>query len=103
VAAITRTGGLASFSNSGAISVDIGAPGVDILSTTAYGSYSSYSGTSMATPHVAGAVALYAAAHPSASAAAIKKALLGSAVPTASLTEKTRTGGRLDVKAALAR
>lgn len=103
VAAITRTGGLASFSNSGAISVDIGAPGVDILSTTAYGSYSSYSGTSMATPHVAGAAALYAAAHPRASAAAIKNALLSSAVPTASLSGKTRTGGRLDVKAALAR
>lgn len=102
VAAISRTGGLAGFSNYGATSVDIGAPGTDIVSTTARDSYSFYSGTSMATPHVTGAAALYAAAHPGSSAAAIKKALLGSAVPTASLLGKTVTGGRLDVEAALA-
>jgi subtilisin family serine protease len=60
-------------------------------------SYASYDGTSMATPHVTGAVALYASLHPGQSAAQIKAAILGSAVPTASLAGKTVTGGRLDV------
>ncbi len=102
VAAITQSGGLAGFSNYGVTSVDIGAPGTAVWSTTAYKTYSSYSGTSMATPHVTGAAALYAAAHPRSSAAAIKNALLNSAVPTDSLLLKTVTGGRLDIKAALA-
>jgi subtilisin family serine protease len=73
------------------------------LSTTAYKSYSFYSGTSMAAPHVTGAAALYAATKPHSSAAVIKDALLSSAVPTASLTGMTATGGRLDINAALAK
>ena len=96
VAAIDKTGGLASFSQYGARTVDIGAPGVDVWSTTAYNGYSSYNGTSMATPHVTGAAALYAASHPGATAAGIKAAIISSAVPTASLTGKTSTGGRLN-------
>ena len=52
----------------------------------------------MATPHVTGAAALYASTHPGATAAQIKSAILGSAIPTASLRGKTVTGGRLDVK-----
>jgi subtilisin family serine protease len=97
VAAITASGAKASWSNYGAKSVDIGAPGSGIYSTTAYNTYSSYSGTSMATPHVTGGVALYASTHTTASAATIKSALLSSAVPTASLSGKTVTGGRLNV------
>lgn len=103
VAAIDRNGALADFSQYGATTVDIGAPGVDVYSTTAYNLYESLSGTSMATPHVTGAAALYASVHPGASAATIKNALLSSAVPTASLQGKTVTGGRLDVNAALSR
>ncbi len=103
VAAITRTGGLGAFSNYGASSVDLAAPGADIWSTTAYNGYSSYSGTSMATPHVSGAAALYASVKPGSSAATIKRALLSSAVPTASLSGRTGTGGRLDAYAALAK
>jgi len=97
VAAIDRTGKLAAFSQYGATTVDLGAPGVGVWSTTAFNGYSSYSGTSMATPHVTGAAALYASTHPSATAAQIKGAILGSVVPTASLSGKTLTGGRLNV------
>jgi subtilisin family serine protease len=103
VAAITSTGALASFSNFGATTVDIGAPGSGIISTTAFNTYSNYSGTSMATPHVTGAIALYASVNPGASAAQIKNAILSSAVPTASLAGRTVTGGRLDVARALSR
>lgn len=101
VAALTSTGGLASFSNYGANSVDIAAPGASINSTLPGGTYGAYSGTSMATPHVSGAVALYAAAYPNATAAQARQAILGTARPTASLAGLTATGGRLDVAAAL--
>ena len=97
VAAIDKFGALASFSQYGATTVDLGAPGVGVWSTTAFNGYSSYSGTSMATPHVTGAAALYASTHPGSSAATIKSAILSSAVPTASLGGKTVTGGRLNV------
>jgi subtilisin family serine protease len=97
VAAITSAGAISSFSNYGVNTVDIGAPGSGVWSTTALNSYSSYSGTSMATPHVTGAAALYASTHPGASAEQIKNAILSSATPTASLAGKCVTGGRLNV------
>jgi subtilisin family serine protease len=104
VAAIGSNGSLASFSQYGATTVDIGAPGVGIWSTIPKSSkgkieatYASYNGTSMATPHVAGAAALYASLNPGSSAAQIKSAILNSAVPTSSLTGKCVTGGRLNV------
>jgi subtilisin family serine protease len=105
VASITSTGALSSFSNYGLNSVDIGAPGSGIWSTVPVKSgkavaagYASYSGTSMATPHVTGAVALYRAYQPDATAADIKQVILfGTATPTNSLTGKTVTGSRLNV------
>jgi len=100
VAALTSTGSLASFSNFGATTVDIAAPGAAINSTLPGGGYGSYSGTSMAAPHVAGAVALLAAARPSMTAADIRSAMLATARGTASLAGRTVTGGRLDVAAA---
>src|SRR4051794_15537533 len=97
VAAIDQNGALASFSQYGATTVDLGAPGVGVWSTTAFNTYSSYSGTSMATPHVTGAAALYKSTHPTATAAQIKSAILSATTPTASLSGKTVTGGRLNV------
>ena len=97
VASITGTGARSAFSNYGATSVDLGAPGSGINSTLPDNKYGSYSGTSMATPHVTGGAALYAASHPGASAAATKSAILSGAVPTPSLSGKAVTGGRLNV------
>jgi subtilisin family serine protease len=104
VASITSAGAISSFSNFGATTVDIGAPGSAIWSTVpasskgkVIASYASYSGTSMATPHVTGAAALYASLNPGATAAQIKTAILGSATPTPSLSGRCVTGGRLNV------
>jgi hypothetical protein len=98
VASITSTGALSSFSQYGATSVDIGAPGSSIYSTLpGTGGYGTYSGTSMATPHVAGAAALYKALNPSATAAQVKDAILKGATPTPSLNGKVLTNGRLNV------
>ena len=104
VASITSTGAISSFSNYGLTTIDIGAPGSGIISTVPVANgrkvtsgYASYSGTSMATPHVSGAAALYKARNPSATAAQIKAAILNSATLTASLSGKTVTGGRLNV------
>ncbi|MFN9660761.1 MAG: S8 family serine peptidase [Cyanobacteriota bacterium] len=97
VASLSSNGTLSSFSSYGKTTVDLGAPGASILSTLPGGTYGSYSGTSMATPHVSGAIALYAASHPGSTAEQIRAALLASATPTPSLTGKTVSGGRLDV------
>ena len=105
VAALDKVGNLASWSNYGATRVDLGAPGVGIWSTVPtkknQSAYNSYSGTSMATPHVTGTAALYAAGHPNSSASTIKGAILSTTVPTASLSGRTVTGGRLNTRAAL--
>lgn len=108
VASITSTGGLSSFSQYGATTVDIGAPGSAIWSTvpvsggkgknaTVGSGYASYNGTSMATPHVSGAAALYASLNPGATAAQIKAAILGQATSTPSLSGKVVSNGRLNV------
>jgi subtilisin family serine protease/subtilase family serine protease len=100
VAATTLTGGPASFSNRGAVSVDLSAPGDFILSTTIGGTYGLSSGTSMATPHVSGAAALVLS-RCALNTAALKDALLGTVSPVAALAGLTVTGGSLNVNSAL--
>ncbi|MEI6165524.1 MAG: S8 family serine peptidase, partial [Planctomycetota bacterium] len=101
VAAIDDRDALASFSNYGATTVDIGAPGVSVYSTLPNNSYGTYSGTSMATPHVTGVIGLLAAAKPGITVAEVRAAILDSAVPIASLAGKTLSGGRLNARAAI--
>ena len=98
VAALDFRGNLPAFSHYGATTVDLAAPGDDIVSTLPGSRYGSMDGTSMAAPHVTGAIALYAAAYPQASGRQIKQALLASVAPTPSLQGKTVTGGRLDAR-----
>ena len=100
VAATDGVDAKASFSNYGATSVDLGAPGVAIVSTTRNNTYSSSSGTSMAAPHVSGAAALVLSKC-ALSTAALKANLLGHVTPRASLSGITVTGGRLNVDAAI--
>lgn len=95
VAAITNTGTLASYSDYGATKVDLGAPGSGVWSTVP-GGYRSLSGTSMATPHVTGAVALCASLGTT-SASSIRSAILASVTATSSLSGKTVSGGRLNI------
>lgn len=112
VAALDSKNELGSFSNWGLKTVDIGAPGVAVFSTTVGGKYSdlvlsiggfevTWDGTSMATPHVAGAAALYWSANPTKSWREVKEAILDSAKKIPSLTGKAVSEGKLDVKALL--
>lgn len=90
----------ASSSNYGALSVDLHAPGVGILSTTAGGGYGTMSGTSMASPHVTGAAALLLSADPDLTYQEIRDLLLQSARPIAALAGLSATGAVLDIGAA---
>ena len=100
VAATDNRDQKASFSNYGSTTVDLGAPGVNILSTTMGNSYSFFSGTSMATPHVSGAAALVLSVC-SLDTAALKSNLLNNVDPIPALSGITVTGGRLNVNKAL--
>jgi hypothetical protein len=101
VAATSETDGLAFFSNKGAKSVHVGAPGTNVYSTTPNGNYSKLSGTSMACPHVAGAAALIWSQFPNASYKEIKRRLMDSGDELAALAGKTISGKRINVLNAL--
>jgi len=100
VAATTRTDERATFSNFGRRSVHIGAPGVEILSTTLDGTYTLLNGTSMATPHVSGVAALLKAADPTRDWRAIKNLILAGGDNVASMSN-TITQKRLNALGAL--
>jgi subtilisin family serine protease len=101
VAATDRADRLAGFSNFGSSTVQVAAPGVGIVSTVPGGRYASYSGTSMAAPHVAGTLALMAAANPDASASELRSALLATTRPVGGLAGRVMTGGVINAGAAV--
>ena len=88
---------LAGFSNFGAHSVMLGAPGVGILSTTPYSTYSSFGGTSMAAPHVTGAAALLSAVNSNITPAQLRWLLTFNGDVDSFLQGKTLSGRRLNV------
>ncbi|RSN01278.1 serine protease [Streptomyces sp. WAC 01325] len=111
VGAVDKEDSLAEFSTGGprigdaAIKPELTAPGVDVLAARARtvggeGYYMTASGTSMATPHVTGAAALLAAAHPGWTGRQIKDALVSTAKPTPRYTAYQAGNGRVDVAAA---
>jgi subtilisin family serine protease len=96
VAATTNRDALASFSNYGRRSVHVAAPGKHILSTIRDGRYAYFSGTSMATPHVAGVAALIWSAHPEWTAAEVKARLIRTSTRVYALKKKVRARGRIN-------
>ncbi|HEX2102731.1 MAG TPA: S8 family serine peptidase [Solirubrobacteraceae bacterium] len=92
----------AEFSNYGASTVDIFAPGVNIISTYKGGAFAYMDGTSMAAPHAAGVAALLAARDPSLGPAQLKQAIMDSVDPVGALAGRSVTGGRLNAAGALA-
>ena len=97
VANLTRTGARNGTSNYGATRVDIGAPGTTILSTYPGSQYAYLSGTSMASPQVAGAAAILFSLAPNASVADVKAWIMDSGHPQPSMNGITVTGDRLDL------
>ncbi len=97
VASSDRNDARSYFSNYGLVAVDLAAPGSSIYSTLPGGTYGSKSGTSMATPHVAGAVALMKSHSPDAPVAEIKQLLFDYVDPLPAFSGKCVTEGRLNI------
>jgi subtilisin family serine protease len=101
VAASDVDDSVAAFSNYGTSNVDLAAPGADILSTIPGGTFAYFDGTSMASPHVAGAAALVLSHRPTHTPLELKNALLLSVDKTPAYAGAVKTGGRLNVARAL--
>lgn len=101
VAATDSADRLASWSNYGKVSVDLAAPGVNILSTLPGGGYGYASGTSMAAPYVTGTLALMLSRNSTLTAAQLKFYLLDAVDPVSALSKKVASGGRLNANAAV--
>ena len=98
----------AMFSAYGPLNVDLGSPGDETFSTTNGDGYAEFTGTSAASPHIAGAIGILYAANcelliensinvPKSAARIIKQAIMNSVTPVPSLAERTVSGGRLDL------
>ncbi len=101
VAALDRNDEMASFSNFGAKTVHIAAPGKDILSSWLNNGFREASGTSMATPQVVGVAALIVANNPKIKVESLRKKLLNSVDKLDSLEGKVENGGRVNAAKAL--
>lgn len=101
VAALDRNDNLASFSNYGAKTVHVAAPGREIMSTWLKGDYREASGTSMATPYVSGVAALVLAVEPDLSVEKLRERLFKSVDKLDNLNGKIATGGRLNAAKAV--
>jgi subtilisin family serine protease/subtilisin-like proprotein convertase family protein len=101
VAATDHNDALASFSSYGVRTVDVAAPGVNILMAQQGGGYGYASGTSFSGPIVAGVVSLLKSIKPNASAVEIKQALIDGSDPLPTLQGKVRSGGRINVERSL--
>ncbi|MCM2322735.1 MAG: S8 family serine peptidase [Oligoflexia bacterium] len=101
VAATDEKDSMAFFSNYGKKTTHLAAPGVNIYSTTPGNKYASFSGTSMACPHVAGAAALLWSKNPTWNYKKVKKVLMETVDVLPALQGKTVTGGRINVLKAL--
>ena len=101
VAALDRHDHLASFSNYGAKSVHMAAPGAEILSTWLDKTYEEHSGTSMATPMVAGVAALVLSVEPNLTVEQLRERLLKSVDPIEELQGKIQSGGRVNAARAV--
>jgi subtilisin family serine protease len=101
VGASTSYETLAPFSNRGVAGVDIAAPGEFILSTVPAAGHDSWSGTSMAAPHVSGAAAMVIGQNPSLTPVQVRQTILDSADRLPGLAGTSGTGARLDVARAL--
>ncbi|MBA2339790.1 MAG: S8 family serine peptidase [Pyrinomonadaceae bacterium] len=101
VAALNRNDELASFSNYGAKTVHVAAPGAEILSTWLGNAYEEHSGTSMATPEVSGIAALVLATNENFTVTELRERLLNSVDKLDSLKGKTVSGGRINARRAV--
>jgi subtilisin family serine protease len=101
VTAVDRGDGLAQFSNYGAKSVDLAAPGRDILTTALGNDYETRSGTSLATPIVAGVAALVLSIRPGLSVPQLRSVLLESVDKVPGLHGKVSSGGRISAARAI--
>ncbi len=100
VAAIDNSGRMASFSSYGRTSVDVAAPGVNVLSTTP-GGFVSWSGTSMAAPHVSGVAVLLMSQEPNLTAHEVRERIIATARPLSAAKNKVSSGGIVNAYHAL--
>lgn len=101
VAAVDHNDNLASFSHYGLKTVDIAAPGVDVLSTLPDNTYDKFSGTSMATPHVTGLVVLVKSKFPEASVQQLRSRIINTGSRVPALAAKVGSGRRINAVNAL--